>query len=205
MGQQLSFIWPALCQRPSGLARQRRAGRSVADGACCAPASPELLAWPGGRIKRGAGLILTAFRFASGSADVPPAESPRRPSGPAANGYRLHVVVGTGQVDHALASWLTGPGQAVPAGVAASATSAGARPTRRTPAVPVTPTRAPTFSASPTCRTPTALFRISPLAWPRWDRTSAPALPRVPLRGRCAGETVGSWAERALVPAGSSA
>jgi len=84
----------------------------VADGACCAPASPELLAWPGGRIKRGAGLILTAFRFASGSADVPPAESPRRPSGPAANGYRLHVVVGTGQVDHALASWLTGPGQA---------------------------------------------------------------------------------------------
>src|ERR1039458_5926559 len=115
-------------------------------------------------------------------------------------------------------TWCSGPGRSITrlragwpgrarraGGVAAPATSAGARPTRRTPAVPVTPTRAPTFSASPTCRTPTVLFRISPLAWPRWERTSAPALPRVPLRGRCAGETVGSWAERALVPAGSSA
>ena len=133
MAQQLSFIWPALGQRPSGLARQRRAGRSAADGACRAPASPELLAWPRGRIKPGAGLILAGSRFALGSADVPPAETPRRPPGPAVNGYRLHVVAGTGQVDHALASWLAGPGQAVPAGVAASATSAGARPTRRTP------------------------------------------------------------------------
>src|ERR1019366_5541342 len=40
MGQQLSFIWPALGQRPSGLARQRRAGRSAADGTCRALASP---------------------------------------------------------------------------------------------------------------------------------------------------------------------
>ena len=85
---------------------------SAADGACCAPASPELLAWPRGRIKPGAGLILTGSRFALGPADVPPAETPRRPPGPAVNGYRLHVVFGTGQVDHALASWLAGPGQA---------------------------------------------------------------------------------------------
>jgi hypothetical protein len=199
MGQQPSFIWPALGQRPSGLARQRRAGRSAADGACRAPASPELLAWPRGRIKPGAGLILAGSRFALGSADVPPAETPRRPPGPAVNGYRLHVVAGAGQVDHALA---TGPGQAVPA-VSRRRPPRLARARRDGPrAVPVTPTRAPTFSA---CRTPTVMFRISPLAWPRWERTSAPALPRVPLRGRCAGETVGSWAERALVPAGSSA
>lgn len=46
------------------------------------------------------------------ASDVPPAETPRRPPGPAANGYGLDVVFGTGQVDHALASWLAGPGQA---------------------------------------------------------------------------------------------
>ena len=202
MGQQLSFIWPALGQRPSGLARQRRAGRSAADGACRAPASPELLAWPRGRIKPGAGLILTGSRFALGSADVPPARNSLAGHlGPAVNGYRLHVVAGAGQVDHALASW-PGRGQAVPA-VSRRRPPRLARVRRDGPrAVPVTPTRAPTFSA---CRTPTVMFRISPLAWPRWERTSAPALPRVPLRGRCAGETVGSRAERALVPAGSSA
>src|ERR1039457_786979 len=110
MGQQLSFIWPALGQRPSGLTRQRRAGRSAANGACRAPASPELLAWPRGRIKPGAGLILTGSRFALGSDDVPPARSFLAGQlGPAVNGDRLHVVFGTGQVDHALASW---PGRA---------------------------------------------------------------------------------------------
>ena len=36
---------------------------------------PELLAWPRGRIKPGAGLILTGSRFALGSADVPPARN----------------------------------------------------------------------------------------------------------------------------------
>ena len=204
MGQQLSFIWPALGQRPSGLARQRRAGRSAADGTCRALASPELLAWPRGRIKPGAGLILTGSRFALGSADVPLPETPRRPPGassergPAARGVR-------DRAGRSRACELAGPGQAVPA-VSRRRPPRLARARRDGPrAVPVTPTTAPTFSASPTCRTPTALFRISPLAWPRWERTSAPALPRVPLRGRCAAETVGSWAERALVPAGSSA
>src|ERR1022692_1817390 len=110
MGQQLSFIWPALGQRPSGLARQRLAGLSAADGTCRAPASPELLAWPRGRITPGAGLILTGSRFALGSADVPPARNSLAGQlGPEVNGYRLHVVFGTGQVDHALASW---PGRA---------------------------------------------------------------------------------------------
>ena len=70
-----ALIWPALRQRPSGLARQRRAGRPAADGA-----------------QAGAGLILTGSRHAFGAADMTPAEVPRRPPGPAVNGHRLHVV-----------------------------------------------------------------------------------------------------------------
>jgi hypothetical protein len=50
-----ALIWPALRQRPPGLARQRRAGRPAADGA-----------------QAGAGLILTGSRHAFGAADMTP-------------------------------------------------------------------------------------------------------------------------------------